>query len=80
MHISLNYNAYSIVKLFLSRLPLWRGFSGLERNLGFDCIFPTPSSVSPYPLLGTRSITDKRTDGSAEGEARRDARGAAEHG
>lgn len=78
--ISCDAHAYSMIKLFLSLQPLWRGFSGLEGNFGFNCIFQLHPQVSLYPLLNTRSIPDKGTARSAKEETGISAREAAGRG
>ena len=69
MHVTFHYNAYSIIKLFLSLLPLWRGFLGWKKIL-FLIVFlqQLHAQFSLFPLSYTRSITNKRPAGSAKGD------------
>lgn len=67
MHITFCYNAYSIIKLFLSFLPLQRGFLGwkeiLVSTVFLQQLYP---QFNPFSLLDTRSITNKGPVGSAK--------------
>ena len=67
MHITFCYNAYSVIKVFLSPLSLQRGLLGWKEILVFTVflqqLYP---QLSPFSLLDTRSITNKGTVGSAK--------------